>query len=61
LVISIPKPEFGNEINRSLGTRYAGPALLGWLRDVTQQMESGLLLLALAQGLAILLITRLKV
>lgn len=39
---------------------YAGPALLGWLRDVTQQMESGLLLLALAQSLAILLITRLK-
>jgi D-galactonate transporter len=39
---------------------YAGPALLGWLRDITQQMESGLLLLALAQSLAILLITRLK-
>jgi D-galactonate transporter len=39
---------------------YAGPALLGWLRDVTQHMESGLLLLALAQSLAILLITRLK-
>jgi len=34
--------------------------LLGWLRDVTQHMESGLLLLALAQSLAILLITRLK-
>lgn len=39
---------------------YAAPALLGWLRDLTQQMESGLLSLAVAQALAILLITRLK-
>jgi D-galactonate transporter len=39
---------------------YAAPSLLGWLRDVTQQMESGLLSLALAQALAILLIVRLK-
>lgn len=40
---------------------YASPALLGWLRDVTQQMESGLLCLAMAQALAILLIIRLRV
>jgi D-galactonate transporter len=39
---------------------YAGPALLGWLRDLTQQMESGLLLLAFFQAMAILLITRLQ-
>lgn len=39
---------------------YAAPALLGWLRDLTQQMESGLLSLAFAQALAILLITRLR-
>lgn len=39
---------------------YAGPALLGWLRDITQRMESGLLSLAFAQATAILLITRLK-
>jgi len=39
---------------------YVSPALLGWLKDVTQQMESGLFCLALAQALAILLIVRLK-
>lgn len=39
---------------------YAGPALLGWLKDITQQMESGLLCLAFAQATAILLILRLK-
>lgn len=39
---------------------YAAPALLGWLRDLTQQMESGLLSLALAQALAILLILQLR-
>lgn len=39
---------------------YAAPALLGWLRDFTQQMESGLLSLALAQAVAILLIIGLK-
>ena len=39
---------------------YAGPALLGWLKDITRQMESGLLCLAFAQATAILLILRLK-
>ena len=39
---------------------YAAPSLLGWLRDMTEQMESGLLSLALAQAVAILLLTRLK-
>jgi sugar phosphate permease len=39
---------------------YVSPALLGWLKDGTQQMESGLFCLALAQALAILLIVRLK-
>jgi nitrate/nitrite transporter NarK len=39
---------------------YVGPALLGWLKDITQQMESGLLCLAFAQAVAILLIRSLK-
>jgi D-galactonate transporter len=38
---------------------YAAPALLGWLRDITLQMESGLLSLALAQAAAIWLILQL--
>jgi MFS family permease len=39
---------------------YASPALLGWLKDVTQHMASGLLCLALAQAVALWLLYHLK-
>lgn len=37
---------------------YLGPVLLGWVKDKTQLLESGLLCLALTQALAALLIAR---
>ena len=39
---------------------YAGPAALGWIKDTTTHIESGLLLLSAAQVVAIVLITQLK-